>query len=65
MTRLVDRPSRELERALLADIEQLREGLRAALLENKLLRLRLRTVRVCADLKCSLCAACLAAVREA
>lgn len=51
---------RELQR----DVATLTARLRESLLENKVLRQRLRVVLNCTDLRCSCCAVCLAAVRE-
>jgi hypothetical protein len=52
--------ARELARDLATVQERLREELRT----NKALRGRLRRVLNCVDLKCSLCALCLDAIRE-
>ena len=51
---------RELQRDLATVAARLRESLT----ENKRLRQRLRVVLNCTDVKCSMCARCLDAVRE-
>lgn len=56
---------RALERELRQDAATLREQLREALRDNKVLRQRLRQVLNCVDPRCSVCASCLDAVREA
>lgn len=53
-----------LLRAQQQDLHDLTRQLRDSLIENKRLRQRLRVVLNCVDPKCSVCAACLDAVRE-
>lgn len=53
-----------LLRAQQQDLHDLTAQLRDSLLENKRLRQRLRVILNCTDLKCSMCATCLDAVRE-
>ena len=63
--RPTDDVQRALERALRQDVERLTTQLHDALRENKWLRHRLRLVLNCTDPKCSTCATCLEAVRDA
>lgn len=65
---MIGSPTADARTLLLAeqqrDIATLVSRLHEERLENKRLRQRLRTVLNCLDLKCSVCATCLDAVRE-